>query len=80
MEYEYILEDESYPDDAVTFVSSWSSGNTAYVAEDAGEEHYDNDPDPECSPVKLEIFEDGKSLGKFEIFLDYEPTFSAVLI
>lgn len=78
MEYEYVLEDESYPHNAIPFESAWTPGNPDCLAADAGEHYYDDDPDPEEFPLKLEIFDGGKSVGMFEVFLDFSPDFTGI--
>jgi hypothetical protein len=80
MEYEYVFEDESYPEDAIKFLSAWEKDHPDYVASDAGQDMYDNDPDLESFPRKVELFFDGESFGVFEIHIDFEPSFSATKI
>ncbi len=80
MEYGYTVDGEDYPECATMFESSWTTDNIDFVAADAGEDYYDKDPDPEEYPLEVEIFEDGESIGNFEICLDFSPTFSATKI
>jgi hypothetical protein len=85
--------DESIEEDGIEFhskwnhTSEWDKGgyNLNWIAEDAAEYFYD-----ECDGYEgwnggvareFEIYtEENKYLGSFSIFLDFEPTFSAVRI
>jgi len=77
MRYEYVLDGGEYPEDGVAFDTTWF-GNSEYMANDAGEHLYNDDPDPDMFPAVLELFANGVSLGKFEIFLEFTPNFNSV--
>lgn len=77
MEYSYVLNGDSFPEDAIAFVTTWENDQASYIAEDAGEHCYDSEPDPESFPIEIEIFANDVSLGTFEIQLEFEPTFHA---
>ena len=78
MEYEYTTEGADYPEEAVAFNSTWSLELKQFIAEDAGKDFYDNDPNPEDFPIKLTIYGNGKNIGTFEVFL--EPVFFSVAV
>jgi hypothetical protein len=78
--YEYIVKDlgEKYPDDARGLDSEWDEDCPDYVAEDAGQDNYDNHDGWEDSwPMKFEIFSEGKSLGVYWVNMEAEPRFYA---
>ncbi len=78
--YEYVMEGDSYPDDAIAFESLFSSKHPQYIADEAGVTYYEDDPDTDAFPLELEIFHQGKSLGQFEVHIDFEPTFNSVRV
>ncbi len=78
MEYEYVLEGNLYPDEAAEFESAWTCCDPDMVASDAGEDYYNDDPDPAEYPLRLEVYSEGKSIGVFEVSVDFSPDFTAV--
>ena len=77
-EYEYVVEGEDYPQDAIKFKSAWSPDEVVeYIADDAAMAFYDVDPDPECFPLDLEVYSNGENIGQFRVELEYEPSFNS---
>ena len=75
--FEFIYEDECYPYNAVAFKSIWGLENIEYIAEDVAEYIYNDDPDTEYFPIKVEIFVNGESVGVFELYAESVLSFSA---
>ena len=78
--YEYTVEARgpSYPSDAYKLSSDFGPEDLEWVAEDAGRDYWNSHDGWECRwPLKFEIFAQGKSLGRFEVGVEVEPTFSA---
>ncbi len=81
MDYEYVTEGTDYPEEAVQFDSIWTASSSAnFVAEDAAKDFYDDDPNPDDFPLKLTIYSNKQNVGTFEVFLEFEPSFSAVAV
>ena len=82
---EYITPDygETYPDDACELIKpvfdSGDEHSLDYCAREAGEDHFANHDGWESSwPMEFELFFNGVSKGVFQVFMEYEPGFSAV--
>jgi hypothetical protein len=80
--YEYTTPEfdgeETYPDTALEFESEWSEEFPSWLAEDAALSCFLNNDGWEFDwPVVFEIYSDGKSLGKFSISMEMEPSFIA---
>jgi len=81
MEYEYIIHGgwgrEEYPGDAIKFISWWPLTDIEQVAEDAGQDLWDNDGWEMHWPITIEIFFEGKSRGVFLVEMEAQPNFYA---
>lgn len=67
----YDLEDESLEDVHEDY-------EIGYLAEKAAEDYWDNHDEWESHwPLDIEIFSDGKSMGIFNVGMEYEPLFNA---
>lgn len=75
-----------FEDDLVEFETNWHTGRSKafiLIAEEAAVEIFD---DGDCEthelfPMIIEIFDhEKKSLGKYEVELDYAPVFTASLV
>ncbi len=79
VKYEFILVGDTYPEDASEFESVWENEYQylEYIASDAAESYYTDDPDPDAFPLDIEIFTEGESLGEFRVSLEFDPSFSA---
>ena len=75
--FEFIYEDECYPDNAIAFSSTWDLEHIEYVAQDVAEHIYNDDPTTEYFPIKVEIFVNGESVGVFELCAEPVLSFSA---
>ena len=75
--FEFIYEDECYPDNAIAFSSTWGLEHIEDIASDLAEDIYNDDPDTEYFPIKVEIFVNGGSVGVFELYAEPFLGFSA---
>lgn len=82
-EYKYciIYDDEAGVDELepdYSFESCWDADDLEWLAEDAANDYHSNHDGWEASwPVKFAIFDGDTVLGKFEIELEFQPSFSA---
>jgi len=79
MKYEYMVLDygAEYPRDAVKISCGWD--NPEDVAEEAAQDYWDNCDGWEASwPNTFEIFDEGKSVGKFVVEMEATPTFYTI--
>lgn len=61
-----------------SFNSNWDADDLEWLAEDAAKDYHSNHDGWEASwPIKLALFKDDICLGKFEVELEFEPSFSA---
>jgi len=78
--YDYIVisQDEVFPDDKKEFVPKFEHSEKRWIAEDAAEDyfHYQEGYRDEW-PAMIEVFEDYKSIGVFEIDYENNPLFHA---
>lgn len=64
-----------------SFSSKWDADDLKWLAEDAAQNYHSNHDGWEADwPVKLAIFDGDICLGKFEVELEFDPSFSAGLI
>lgn len=80
MRAEFIIRGEGwmYPRDAECFDTVWDIDDPEYIAEDAARHYYENNDGWEDNwPVFFELYQDGVSIGVFEVGLEFDPTFSA---
>lgn len=58
--------------------TGWAEDSPDYIAEEAAKDYYENHDGWEASwPQNITIYKGDNVLGKFEVNLEHEPTFSA---
>ena len=74
-QYTYVVDNGGYH---IPIDTDWLEDSADYIAEEAAEDYYDNrDGWEDKWPKIISIYKDSRLLGRFEVDIEYEPTFSA---